>query len=60
MNLFWQFEPVKVEFHLDNGYTKVVYVRLVGLGMLDDWSTDILTTLIPRNLRQIGSVFLLS
>ena len=60
MNLFWQFEPVKVEFHLNNGYTKVVYERLVGLGMLDDWSTDIPTTLIPRNLRQIGSAFLLS
>lgn len=60
MNLFWHFEPVKVEFHLDNGYTKVVYVRLVSLGMLDDWFTDIPTSSIPPKLRFIGKVFLLS
>lgn len=49
MNLFWQFEPVKVEFYLDNGYTKVFYVRLVGLQILDDWFTDVATSLIPPN-----------
>ncbi len=61
MKLVWRFEPVKVEFHLDNGYTKIVFQRLVSLEMLDgDWFTDIPTIWIPLNLRQIGSVFLLS
>jgi hypothetical protein len=61
MNLYQRFEPVKVEFHLDNGYTKVIFERLVGIGMLDGrWFRDIPTASIPPHLRYIGSRFLLS
>lgn len=61
MELFWQYEPAKVEFHLNGGYTKVILERLVGQGMLEGrWFWDIPTTSIPPNLRQIGSCFLLA
>jgi hypothetical protein len=49
MDLYQRFEPVKVEFHLDNGYTKVIFERLAGIGMLDEklfW--DIQTAFILR------------
>jgi hypothetical protein len=61
MNLYQRFEPVKVEFHLDSGYTKVILERLVGQGMVDGGlSWDIPTAFIPPHLRYISSRFLLS
>lgn len=61
MNLYWQFEPVRVGFHLDHGYTRVIFERLVGPGMLDgNWFEDIPTASISPNLRRMGSRFLLS
>ncbi|MGL4619117.1 hypothetical protein [Chroococcidiopsis sp.] len=62
MSLRWRFEPVRVDFHLDGGYTRVMLERLVGLGMLDEegWYWEIPTVSIPPNLRNIGSRFLLS
>jgi hypothetical protein len=61
MNLYQRFEPVKVDFHLDSGYTKVILERLIGLGMLDGrWFRDIPTAFIPPHLRYIGSRFLIS
>jgi hypothetical protein len=61
MDLYQRFEPVKVEFHLDSGYTKVILERFVGIGMLcGRWFRDIPTASIPPHLRYIGSRFLLS
>jgi hypothetical protein len=61
MSLYWAFEPIRVDFHLDSGYTKVILERLVGREMMDgDWDWDIPTASIPPNLRTIGSRFLLS
>lgn len=53
-------EPVRVTMHLNEGYTKVVLERTVGLGMADggiEW--DIPTEIIPPHLRPIGSRFIL-
>jgi hypothetical protein len=53
-------EPVRVTMHLNEGYTKVVLERTVGLGMADggiEW--DIPTEIIPPYLRPIGSRFIL-
>ncbi len=61
MESCWIFEPVRVEFHLDGGYTKVLLERAKNWGMMDgkiDW--DIPTNSIPPDLRTIGSRFLLS
>jgi hypothetical protein len=56
MSLCWRFEPVRVDFHLNGGYTKVILERLVGVWALDgDWDWDI-----PTASRTIGSRFLLS
>ncbi|AFY88182.1 MULTISPECIES: hypothetical protein [Chroococcidiopsis] len=61
MSLYWRFEPVRVDFHLDGGYTRVILERLVRKGMLDgEWYWEISTSSIPPNLRNIGSRFLLS
>jgi len=54
-------ETVRVTFHLDGGYTKVVWERSenttwAGIG----WIFDIPTHIIPNDLRVIGSRFLLS
>lgn len=54
-------ENVRVIFHLDGGYTKVVWEHSentvwAGTG----WIFDIPTHLIPYDLRVIGSRFLLS
>lgn len=53
-------EPVKILFHLNEGFTKVILERTIGVGMADggiEW--DIPTEKIPRNLRKIGSRFIL-
>jgi predicted sulfurtransferase len=54
-------ETVRVIFHLDGGYTKVVWemsenTAWGGTG----WIFDIPTHVIPHDLRIIGSCFLLS
>lgn len=59
MESCWIFEPVRVEFHLDGGYTKILLERLWGMTDAEiDW--DIPTNSIPPDLRTIGSRFLLS
>lgn len=61
MESCWIFEPVRVEFHLDGGYTKILLERAKNWGMMSeriDW--DIPTNSIPPDLRTIGSRFLLS
>jgi hypothetical protein len=53
-------EPVRVLFHLSDGYTKVSVERSEGQGMADGgimW--DIPTKLIPPHLKGIGSRFFL-
>ena len=54
-------ETVRVIFHLNQGYTRVIWQRSentawAGLG----WTFDIPTNVIPCNLRIIGSYFVLS
>ncbi|MEH2233094.1 MAG: hypothetical protein V7K71_26255 [Nostoc sp.] len=54
-------ETVRVIFHMDGGYTRVVWERSentawAGIG----WIFDIPTYVIPYDLRAIGSHFLLS
>ena len=46
-------EPVRVEFHLSGGYTRVIYERASS-------SIDIPTAAIPHHLRPIGSRFLIA
>ena len=46
-------EPVRVEFHLSGGYTRVVFERVPGA-----WR-DIPTSSIPPHLLRLGSRFLL-
>ncbi len=61
MKVHWLQEPVKVDFHLDHGYTQVILERLVRMGLADgniNW--DIPTNSIPSDLRTIGSRFLIS
>lgn len=48
-------QPVRVLFHLNEGYTKVYLERTPG-GLVD---LDILTENIPSHLRNIGSRFIL-
>lgn len=48
-------EPVKVLFHLNEGYTKVLLERFSG--HLDD--LDVPTEKIPSHLRTIGARFIL-
>jgi hypothetical protein len=53
-------EKVQVVMHLPEGYTKVLVQRTLGVGMADGgiyW--DIPTSVIPPQLRQMGSRFLL-
>ncbi len=57
----WILEPVRVEFQLDGGYTKVLLEWAKNWIMTDgviDW--DIPTNSIPPDLRTIGCRFLLS
>jgi hypothetical protein len=54
-------EPVRVIFHMDGEYTRVIWERSentawAGIG----WIFDIPTYVIPSDLRAIGSCFLLS
>lgn len=52
------YEPVRVLFHLNAGYTKLVYERYEQRhGMLDNPTFDQPTRSIPRHLRSIGSRF---
>ncbi len=54
-------EPVQVILHLPEGWTKILFVRMYGLGLADGggyW--DIPTELIPIRLRAIGSRFVIS
>jgi hypothetical protein len=54
-------EPVRVLFHLGEGYTRVWLERTEGAGMADGgvwW--DIPTDAIPAHLRPLGSRFLLA
>ena len=60
MESCWILEPVRVEFHLDGGYTKVILERAIHWGMMDRIDWDIPTNSIPPDLRIIGSRFLLS
>ena len=51
-------EPVKVLFHLNEGFTKISLDRFEGVGLADGgifW--DIPTEKIPHHLRKIGSSF---
>jgi hypothetical protein len=53
-------DVVTVRMHLNGGFTKVVAVATVGLGLADgaaEW--DIPTLIIPVELRTIGSRFVL-
>ena len=53
-------EPVRVLFHLNGGYTKIIFERTIGVGLADGGiSWDISTDRIPFNLRNIGSRFLI-
>lgn len=54
-------ETVRVIFHLDGGYTRVVWERSEDtVWATTGWIFDIPTHLIPDDLRIIGSRFLLS
>lgn len=56
----WIEEPVKVLFHLNGGFTKVILERTVGVGLADGGiACEILTEKIPVDLRKLGSRFLL-
>lgn len=53
-------EPVKVLFHLNEGFTKVILERTIGVGLADGGiAWDIPTEKIPYELRKIGSRFIL-
>jgi hypothetical protein len=53
-------EPVRVLFHLSEGYTRVLPERFEGIGMTDgSIGYDIPTKAIPAHLRVLGSRFLL-
>ncbi|HQU82127.1 MAG TPA: hypothetical protein PKY59_03330 [Pyrinomonadaceae bacterium] len=54
-------ETVKVLFHLNEGFTKVLVEKTIGVGLADGGITwDIPTEKIPFHLRQIGSRFVVS
>ena len=54
-------EIVKVIFHLDGGYARVVWERSENTAWASNgWIFDIPTHVIPYDLRAIGSRFLLS
>ncbi|MEH2063749.1 MAG: hypothetical protein V7K50_16055 [Nostoc sp.] len=54
-------EIVKVIFHLNGGYTRVVWERSENTAWASKgWIFDIPTHVIPYDLRAIGSRFLLS
>jgi len=53
-------EPVKILFHLNGGFTKVILERTIGVGPADGGiALDIPTEKIPGRLRKIGSRFIL-
>ena len=53
-------EPVKILFHLNEGFTRVLIEWTLGLGLADGGiEYDIPTSLIPSHLRKIGSRFIL-
>lgn len=53
-------EPVRVLFHQNGGFTKLVYERYEQGGVTDGPRTfDLPTGEIPENLRTVGSRFLL-
>ncbi len=61
MKFNWMQEPVRVEFHLDHGYTQVILERTIGIGFADGGiSREIPTYCISPELRTIGSRFILS
>ena len=54
-------EPAKVLFHLNEGFTKIILERTIGVGLADGgiiW--EVPTEKIPHHLRKIGSRFLVS
>jgi hypothetical protein len=54
-------ETVRVIFHLDGGYTKVIWERSESAAWAGTgWIFDIPTHIIPNDLRVIGSRFILS
>ncbi|MEH2139864.1 hypothetical protein [Nostoc sp.] len=54
-------ETVRIIFHLDGGYTKVIWERSENTAWAGTgWIFDIPTHVIPNELRIIGSRFLLS
>lgn len=51
-------EPVRVLFHLNENFTKVICERTIYVGLADSGITlDIPTDKIPVHLRKIGSCF---
>ena len=53
-------EPARILFHLNEGFTRILFERTEGLGIANggaEW--DIPTSLIPPNLRRIGSRFMI-
>lgn len=53
-------EEVKVEFHLNGGYTKLLVIRFINNGHVDTPYMDIPTKDIPTHLRNIGCHFVLT
>jgi hypothetical protein len=54
-------EPVRVLFHLDGGFTKVILERTIEIGLAyggTEW--DVPTEKIPVYLRKIGSRFVVA
>ena len=53
-------EPVKILFHLNEGFTRVILERTIGVGLADGGvEQEIPTEIIPDHLRKIGSCFIL-
>ena len=50
-------EDVQVEFHLNEGYTKLLMIRYKHNGFVGNPYLDIPTNVIPKHLRNIGSQF---
>ena len=50
-------EDVRVEFHLNEGYTKLLMLRYKNNGFVENPYLDIPTSEIPKHLRNIGSQF---
>ena len=51
--------PVRVLFHLNEGYTRVLMERLVDGRPVSLYDLDIPTSIIPPHLRPLGSRFML-